>query len=114
MKIQIQVSPTITAQVEGNTQVEVFEELARLQEIFGQSRCGKCKSQHLKFVVREVDDNKYYELQCIDCRAALSFGQHKKGGSLFPKRKAENEDGTTKWLPNDGWTKWNAEKKIKE
>ena len=34
--------------------------------------------------------------------AALSFGQHKKGDTLFPKRKDEKGN----WLENGGWHKW--------
>ena len=34
--------------------------------------------------------------------AKLSFGSHKKGGGLFPKRK----DGDN-WLPDRGWGQGN-------
>jgi hypothetical protein len=43
----------------------------------------------------------------MDCGAVLSYGQHKKGDTLFPKRKGE--DGS--WLENNGWYKWEGKKK---
>ena len=87
--------------VEGETQKDIFRELARAQETFeAESECGICKSTQIKFRVRTVDDNEYFELQCV-CGAKFAFGQHKKGGSLFPKRQGENGP-----LPNRGWSKW--------
>ena len=69
--------------------------------------CRSVESSNIKFVVRNVDGNDFFELRCIDCGAILAFGQHKKGGTLFPKRK----DDQNNWLPNKGWHKWqkNAE-----
>lgn len=82
----------------------LFEKLGHIQEVFDQS-CGKCKSDNIKFVVRNVDDNKYYDCRCNDCFARLSYGCHKKGGTLFPKRK--DDDGN--YLADNGWLKWNKE-----
>lgn len=82
----------------------LFEKLAHIQEIFD-NKCGKCKSENIKFVVRNVDENKYYEGSCTDCYARLSYGCHKKGGTLFPKRK----DNEGNYLPDGGWLKWNKE-----
>ena len=82
--------------------MEIFEELSSIQEVFGESECGKCKSQNIRFQVRNVDDNKFYELKCNACGSTLAFGCHKKGGTLFPKRK----DDTGKYLINNGWSKW--------
>ena len=62
---------------------------------------------NFRFVVRNVDGNDYYELRCNDCGAVLAFGQHKKGGTLFPKRK----DDEGNYLPNKGWHKWSPEAK---
>ena len=56
-----------------------------------------------------MEDNDYYEMRCLSCGAALSYGQHKKGGTLFPKRKDENGN----WLDNGGWQKWQKEKSDK-
>ena len=107
MKLQVKVSPTVIVEAEGKVQTELFEQIAALQEVFGNGKCGKCGGSDLQYVVREdKDQNKYYELRCqnLQCRAVLAFGQHKKGDSLFPKRK----DGET-YLPNGGWQKWDKE-----
>lgn len=102
----------LTVKVEGKTQSEVFEQLAQFQEVFENTKCviGKKSSNEVKFVVREdKEENKYYEIHCVDSDPdlrgkKLAFGQHKKGGSLFPRRK----DGDT-WLPNNGWVRFNKE-----
>jgi hypothetical protein len=99
----------LKVEIEGESQKDVFESLAKFQEVFDENACGKCESENLKFVVRNVDDNLYYEIRCMDCGAKLAFGVHKKGGGLFPKRKEGDN-----WLPDGGWTKWNPKKETKE
>ncbi len=86
--------------------MEIFKDLAAIQEIFGEEACGVCGSKNIKFIVRNIENNDYFELRCSDCGAILAFGQHKKGGTLFPKRK--DDDGH--YLPNKGWHKWVKEK----
>ena len=93
----------INVEIEGDTQVEIFQQLANFQEIFAETACGKCESEDIKFVMRTVEDNQYFELRCANCGARLSFGANKKGGGLFPRRK--DSDGS--WLPDSGWVKWN-------
>ena len=94
----------ILIKVEAEHQKSLFKGLAAVQEVFeAEAECGCCQSKELKFRVRVVDENEFYELAC-SCGARFEFGQHKKGGSLFPKRRAE--DGTA--LPNRGWAKWEA------
>lgn len=84
--MQIKVtSKNITITAEGNTQKEVFEQLSDLQEVFTGEDCGLCKGD-TRFLVREVDGNKFYELMCNKCFAKLQFGQSKTGGKLFPVR----------------------------
>jgi DNA-directed RNA polymerase subunit RPC12/RpoP len=95
----------ITAEFEADTHRELFTQISRFQEVFEESKCGKCGSENLRFVVRTVEENEYFELRCADCGAKLAFGSMKKGGGLFPKRK----DGDT-WLPDGGWMKWNSKK----
>ncbi len=102
MKALYNVNNRLQFEVEGSGQKELFKELATIQEIFGEEKCGNCNKDSIRFVVRNVDDNDYYELRCADCNSILSFGQHKKGGTLFPKRKDENGN----YLPNKGWHKW--------
>ena len=102
MKLKYKVNDSLEFEVEGSGQKEVFKELATIQEIFGESECGVCNNSNLRFIVRSVEGNDYHELKCISCNAILAFGQHKKGGTLFPKRKDDNNN----WLPNRGWYKW--------
>ncbi len=90
-------------EVQAETPKELFKGIAQIQDIFeADTACGCCASTNLRYSVRTVDDNDYYDLQCSDCTASLSFGQHKKGGSLFPRRKEQG--GAI--LPNRGWKKW--------
>jgi DNA-directed RNA polymerase subunit RPC12/RpoP len=94
----------LKVELEGESQKDLFEAISKFQEVFDETVCGKCGSENLRFVVRNVEDNLYYELRCVDCGAKLAFGVHKKGGGLFPKRK----DNDGKWLPDNGWVKWNS------
>ena len=102
MKVKYRPSTKLEFELEGSGQKEIFKELAVVQEIFYEEHCDVCKKDNLKFVVRNVDGNDYYEIRCLSCGSVLSFGQHKKGGTLFPKRKDENNN----WLENNGWYKW--------
>tara|TARA_R110002110_G_scaffold140581_2_gene327975 strand:+ start:913 stop:1242 length:330 start_codon:yes stop_codon:yes gene_type:complete len=109
MKV-IYTSGKISIEIEADTQVELFQQLANFQEIFSESSCGKCGNDNVRFQVRNVDDNLYYEARCPSCGAKLAFGVMKKGGRLFPKRK-DKEGG---WLPDGGWVKWNPETQKEE
>lgn len=102
MKLRYRINDKVELELEGEGQKEIFKELSAVQEIFGEEKCGMCNKNNLKFTVRSVDGNDYFEIRCNDCNAVLSFGQHKKGGTLFPKRKDEEN----KYLPNKGWHKW--------
>jgi len=106
MKAKYKVGDKLEFELDGAGQKELFKEIASIQEIFGENKCGICGSENIKFIVRVVDDNEYYELRCMDCGAILSYGQHKKGGTLFPKRK--DSDGN--YMPNNGWHKWTPKK----
>lgn len=101
----------LTFEVEGPDQKILFRQVAALQETFeAENSCGVCNSTNIRFQVRDVDDNDFYELVCKEslCRARFSFGQHKgKGGTLFPKRKDDSGD-TPQLLPNRGWAKYVA------
>ena len=102
MKVLYKASDKLTFELEGSGQKEIFKELAIIQEIFSEEKCGLCGSTSFKFIVRNVDGNDYFELRCSDCGAILSFGQHKKGGTLFPRRK----DDAGSDLPTKGWHKY--------
>lgn len=105
MKSQIKVTGKLIVELEADDQRAMFEELASVQEVFGEGKCGKCKSEDVHFVVRtDKDDNKYYEMLCQNCRAKLMYGCMKKGGKLFSKKKLDD-----KWLPDHGWVKYSKE-----
>jgi DNA-directed RNA polymerase subunit RPC12/RpoP len=95
-------SGSLCVDFDASSQKELFSQLAMFQEVFDETTCGKCGSDNLKFVVRNVDDNEYYELRCMDCGAKLLFGVNKNGRNLFPKKK----DDKGNWLPDRGWIKW--------
>jgi ssDNA-binding Zn-finger/Zn-ribbon topoisomerase 1 len=82
----------------------LFEQLSHIQEVFDH-KCEKCQNTDVRFRVREVADNKYYEMTCPKCHARLSFGCHKNGKTLFPKRKDEENNR----YPDYGWRRWDRE-----
>ena len=62
-------SGKLSVEFDCDSQKELFSQLSAYQEVFGESVCGKCVSDNLRFVVRENDGNEYYELRCLDCGA---------------------------------------------
>lgn len=85
---------------------ELWKKLALVQSIFdAASACGVCGKQEIRYNHRVARGFDYFELVCCDpeCNARLSFGQHKEGGTLFPKRKDENGNH----LDYDGWARYN-------
>ena len=54
----------------GNSQKELFQSLAVVQEVFeAETECGCCHSDALHFQVRTVEKFQYYELVCRACSA---------------------------------------------
>ena len=104
MKVQRKISPTTIVETEGATVAEVFEALARLEEIFGHETCGLCSKTGVSYTVRQdKEGNKYYQAVCCACGAEFRFGVRKTPpGCLFPQLK--DKDGNVK--PNGGWAKW--------
>ncbi len=93
----------ISFEVSGEAVKDVFREIARVQEVFdAHHACGMCKSVDIAFRVRTVEDDEYFEVICKSCYARFEFGQNKKGGGLFPKRK----DKSGEHIPNNGWSKY--------
>ena len=92
-------------QIEGDSPKALFKKLSLVQEIFeADNKCGACGSSDIKVQARQHDDFEFFELACRECSARLQFGQHKKGGGLFAKRR--DEDGN--YLDGNGWTKFQA------
>lgn len=121
MQVQHKINDKITIVVDGDTQLDVFQKLARMGEVFGETHCAKCKKDNISFRVRNVKDGKkeynYPELVCnnSDCRAKLTFGTM-EGGELFPVRFERNEgeyvkDKNGKNVPKGtwGWVIYNRE-----
>tara|TARA_Y100001938_G_scaffold141190_1_gene210579 strand:- start:17 stop:391 length:375 start_codon:yes stop_codon:yes gene_type:complete len=94
-----------SVEVEGGIK-EIFEQLAVFDSVFGNTTNKANGSDNIGFRVREKDGNKYYEMYDRDTFHTLKFGQTKKDGSLFPRRKDRDTD---EWYPNGGWTKYNPD-----
>lgn len=112
-KVNFKLNSKVTLQAEGDSVRDVFEELAKFAEVFGDVVAVKKDWQNGKEihdvipVVRvDDDDNKYYELKSPSTGIKKAFGCHKKGGGLFPKRKDKDDN----WLPDNGWVRWDREK----
>ena len=83
----------MSAKFAGSDVKEVFEQIAKFGEVMETATKCQCGSEDIRLSVRVVEDNKYYEKVCTKCGKSFSYGQHKKGGTLFPK-----------W--DKGWSKW--------
>ncbi len=92
---------------EATSQVDLFKQIARFQEVFEDTECVSKDGQSsnkVRFQVRtDNEGNEYFELVCVDSTkpklrfAKKKFGQHKgKDQTLFPK---------------SGWVKWDKDKK---
>jgi hypothetical protein len=106
MKVQRKVGPTTILEAEGATVAEVFEALARLEEVFhGYEVCGACQGKDVSYQVREdKQGNKYYQAHCHGCGCEFRFGvKRQPPGCLFPQLKDNNGN----WKENGGWVKWN-------
>lgn len=108
MKAVYKVNENLSFEVDAETDVDMFRQLAHLQEIF--SHTTDPDGNPALFSVRTVEDNEYFEMvSSVNRRIKLQFGQNKKGGGLFPKRidddklKENNlERVKGSWL----WTRW--------
>ncbi len=111
-----------TVQVEAETQKELFEAWAAAVEVFGEQRCGLCKSEAIVPVVRIVTQGKesfdFHEMHCQnpECRGRLSYGVHKgNGGTLFPHRRLDAngrpDRATGDYGKHHGWTRYRGEPK---
>ncbi len=98
MKAQLRVRANLTLELEAGDQKVLFRSLASAQEVFGEKACGKCKSGDLAFRARTVKGNEFFEIICGRCRAVLSMGVHREGGTLFPRRHVESEGGVKEWV----------------
>ncbi len=114
----------VTLHSEGKDSVELFENMAKLQEVFSDTYAQKGDKfgNDVVFRVRDVGGNKFYELFCPSLKAKLPFGVSKeRPGDLYPKRTkmedgkvAKDENDRTVYLPDRGWRVWNNETQQEE
>lgn len=95
----------ISVEIDGADTKTVFKEIAQFQEVFENDKCQCCGGTELRFQVRVVEDNEYPEIKCQNpkCNAALSMGQNKKGGGLYPKRKIKVNGEERYDTKHKGW-----------
>lgn len=128
MKAEVKVNNRTIITVEGETQKDLFREMASACEVFGEKRCGLCGCEDIIPVWRTVTQLKgkktetfeYPEYHCTkhDCRARLTLSFNMEGGTMFPNRKLlENGKPATgddrekgKFGKHNGWTKYRGEK----
>lgn len=78
----------------GAGEKDVFKQISRFQEVFELNNvCGNCKGTDIYLRTRTIDSDDYYEKVCNKCGYSFSYGQHRTGGTLFPKY-------------SKGWTKF--------
>jgi hypothetical protein len=121
VKANYKVRGNLIIEVEAETQRELFRELASLQEVFSEKRCGLCGCEAVIPVHRSVTVGKqtyeYCEWACTNtkCQARLSLGSMIEGGRLFPHRrlsangKPDREKGTLD--KHNGWSKYRGDPK---
>jgi hypothetical protein len=115
MKAELKVRPNLIITLEEDKMTDLFELMSAAQEVFSEN-CGKCGSDDIKFLVRKNDKSTFLELQCKKCWAKLPISPHdNKMGTIYPKRyNKDKETGTTTWLPDQGWCRYNKETGKKE
>ena len=100
----------LTFQLEAQDDVGLFEQIAHIQSLFGDTCCGKCKGTHLEFRVRKAKTKtgecNYYERVCMDCGAKLDFGQSRENRGLYPKRTLNDNGRNVYDKENNGWHVW--------
>lgn len=96
-------------------QTALFEEIASFQQVFDDRNIviknKPVPSTDVQFFVREVDGNKYFEKRYVGPDKELwgfkmQFGQHKKGGGLFPRQFLDEEEKLTHEDGGNGWRRW--------
>jgi hypothetical protein len=92
---------TVQVEVDGETLIEAFDQLAAATEVLGNNVCGSCQKTDVAYITRHNKGYTFREIECQACGCRLSIGLTKTNPPmLFPRRK---EPKTNQWLPNDGW-----------
>ena len=136
MQVEYKVNDRAVVVANGENPLEVFKNLATLQEVFGEEKCGKCGGTNFTFRIRKAQDGKkeyeYPEIVCHSyliedmnytnkkCYAKLTFGQS-DDGILFPirfkregKEYVKDKDGKNIPKGDNGWVRYNFDKKCEE
>ncbi len=80
-------------QVEGENLHAVLMESQKLS-FQNVKECGICKSEnlYLRAYITEKDKYEYVKIQCVKCRASLTFGKSKSDKDTYFLRKKDNGD----------------------
>ena len=123
---RVKASENLWFDVSADTEPELFKQIARVQEVFSVSKCGKCGCKDLKFVVRTAaKKSKWLEVVCQDigCRAKLVYSTTEDNNFVYPKirwdhlsdaqkeQRADEKDYADKhngFLPNAGSFKFQS------
>ncbi len=126
MQVSIRLENATTVTAEADTIVGLWEQLAKLTEVFGEPNAvkGNETGEGLIYRVRKTGKYKFYELYCPSLRAKLPFGvgDEENKGDLYPKRLKTGDDGKAikdendkvTYLPDRGWIRWNPDTKTNE
>lgn len=98
MKISQRIG-TVQVEVDGETLIEAFDQLAAATEVLGNTVCGSCQKADVAFLTRHNKGFTFREIECLNCGCRLAIGLT-KANSLYPRRR---DPKTDQWLPNDGW-----------
>jgi len=88
MSVSIKLPSGITVSSPAVTIKEAFKDLSFWTNEYPH-KCGNCGKPNVVPSHRIVNDDSYFEAKCTDCGYTLSFGQHKKGDSLYSKERKE-------------------------
>jgi translation initiation factor 2 beta subunit (eIF-2beta)/eIF-5 len=76
---------TVCLEVDAESPKDAIKELSSFSEVFVGHKCGLCGSVDVRWEHREHNEHDYYSVNCVQCGADRSFGQHKNGRTLFAK-----------------------------
>jgi len=86
VKMKWNATPKLWLEVEANSVTEAIEIISGYATVFSITKCGKCGSERVRPEHRVASGYNFYNIRCDECGAQFDFGQHKEGGTLFPKR----------------------------
>jgi len=112
MKALLQCAGGLTIELNAESPVDLFKQIAKAQEVFCEPSCGKCNSEELMYRVRVNKGDEFFEQVCRKCNSKLAFGLSKQSkGDMFPIRKITEDGQASRKLGTydakcRGWTKY--------